>query len=150
MDFHNLDILVPVDFSEGCHHAVRAAIAFARMGGGSITLLHVGALPHLAAHDLAMSTAAMEAYMTYADELRDKQRHALEKLGHEEIPSGIEVKTVLRDGRPSDEILAQIEEGGHKMVFMGTHGRTGLQRLWLGSVTENVVRKSPVPVMTVR
>jgi len=150
MDFHKLDLLVPVDFSEGSKRAVRAAVGFVRAAGGTITLLHVGGMPHLAASDLSMSTAALQAYMTYADELRDKQRHALDKIAREEIPAEMEVHTVLRDGRPSDEILAQAEEGGHGLIFMGTHGRTGLQRLWMGSVTENVLRKCALPVMTIR
>jgi nucleotide-binding universal stress UspA family protein len=58
--------------------------------------------------------------------------------------------SLLRQGVAWQEILAQISEAGADLVIIGTHGRRGLSRALLGSVAENVVRMSPVPVLTVR
>jgi nucleotide-binding universal stress UspA family protein len=63
---------------------------------------------------------------------------------------GVRVRTVLADGTPFDRIvrIARAEKAG--LIVMGTHGRTGLGRFFLGSVAERVVATSPVPVLTVR
>ena len=60
------------------------------------------------------------------------------------------LRTLLREGDPSVEILEAAKESGATMIVMGTHGRSGLAHLFLGSVAEKVVRKSPIPVLTVR
>ncbi|QSG14282.1 universal stress protein [Halapricum desulfuricans] len=62
---------------------------------------------------------------------------------------GVDVETAVRTGTPHETILDYAEENAD-MIVMGTHGRTGLDRYLLGSVTENVVRMADVPVVTVR
>ena len=57
---------------------------------------------------------------------------------------------ILRQGDAATEILAIIDELKPRLVVMGTHGRTGIARVALGSVAEKIVRRSPVPVLTVR
>jgi nucleotide-binding universal stress UspA family protein len=65
--------------------------------------------------------------------------------------AGVEsVTTDVRPGTPHREILAYVEEHDADLVVLGTRGQTGLERYLLGSVTERVLRSSPVPVMTVR
>nr|WP_256421809.1 universal stress protein [Halobellus rarus] len=64
--------------------------------------------------------------------------------------AGLTVVTEIVDGNPHEEILDYVSEYGIDMVIMGTHGRTGLDRVVIGSVAERVVRQSPVPVLTVR
>ncbi|WP_336003052.1 universal stress protein [Halorientalis halophila] len=61
-----------------------------------------------------------------------------------------EVERIVTEGRPSAEIVEHAREDDCDLIVMGTHGRGGIDRLLLGSVAERVVRRSPVPVMTVR
>jgi nucleotide-binding universal stress UspA family protein len=83
---------------------------------------------------------------------------ALIKQGQQAVDSikslgemkGINVKPVLLEGNPSDELIRYAEEEKMDIVIMGTLGKTGLDRMLLGSVTGNLVRHSTVPVMVVR
>jgi hypothetical protein len=62
----------------------------------------------------------------------------------------VHVEHRLADGNPSEEILRQARDTGCDLIVMGTHGRRGLGRLLLGSVAEEVMRKAPCPVLTVK
>jgi nucleotide-binding universal stress UspA family protein len=64
--------------------------------------------------------------------------------------AGLTVVTELVEGNPHEEILDYVTEHGIDMVIVGIHGRIGLDRVVTGSVAERVVRRSPVPVLTVR
>lgn len=64
--------------------------------------------------------------------------------------AGIEVESVLLEGHPADEIVKFAEQNDIEMILMGTLGKTGLDRFLLGSVAENVVRHSKIPVLVVR
>jgi nucleotide-binding universal stress UspA family protein len=63
---------------------------------------------------------------------------------------GCETICVCREGKPDEEILAYAEENDVDVIAMGTHGRSGVEHAFLGSVTEKVVRKSATPVLTIR
>lgn len=71
---------------------------------------------------------------------------ALERVRSRAESEGVDVSTSQRVGLPPEEIIERIETEAIDLVVMGTHGRTGLQRALLGSVAENVIRQSPVPV----
>lgn len=83
---------------------------------------------------------------------------AWDKQGHEAVNyvkslgdmKGINVEPVLLEGNPAEELIRYAEEEKMDIVVMGTLGKTGLDRLLLGSVAENLVRHSKVPVMVVR
>lgn len=140
-------ILVPVDFSETSLHAVRLAIAMARSGGGKVHLLHVGTLP-LVVSDAAAYGAAVPAYLLEAkDQIAAEQKHALEKLAAEEVPEGLLGGVAVREGFPPDEIVEEAKACGADLVVIGTHGRSGISRLVLGSVAERVIRHATCPVM---
>lgn len=87
----------------------------------------------------------------------DNLLNALEEEGHQATAAieeraenrGIETVTAVRRGNPHDDILSYATEEDIKLIVMGTHGRTGVKRALLGSVTENVVRHSEIPVLTV-
>ena len=64
--------------------------------------------------------------------------------------TGVELKLQVREGDPSREIIRAAADLGADLIVLGTHGRTGVAHLLIGSVAEKVVRKSPVPVLTVR
>ena len=83
---------------------------------------------------------------------------ALEKSGARQLAGLVkalrsrkgEVRTIVRRGRPASELVALAEELGSDLIVMSTHGLTGWRRAMLGSVTEEVVRHAPCPVLVVR
>ncbi|WP_435062878.1 universal stress protein [Halobaculum sp. EA56] len=96
----------------------------------------------------------MEPY--YSERLEESAKEAsdelLEEAAERAREAGVEAETVRLVGRPAPTILEYIEdhEAEVDQVVMGSHGRTGLSRMLLGSVAEKVTRRSPVPVTVVR
>ena len=146
--FDRPSVLVPVDFSESSVRAVRAAVDLLRLTPGRLTLLHVTSVPSVDPEDL--SQTAIAAWSTWAAALHARQKEALRKLADEEVPGPMPLELTLKEGDAAEMVLGQIEEGEHDLVFMGTHGRSGLARVWMGSVAEKVLRNSPVPVLVTR
>jgi nucleotide-binding universal stress UspA family protein len=74
----------------------------------------------------------------------------LEKLAKSTRGGGIQVATVLVEGPPATAVIRVAKRKGAHLIVVGTHGRTGVQRMLMGSVAERIVRLSPCPVLTVR
>ena len=132
-------ILLPTDGSEGSQRAIEHAVALADEVGATIHAVYV-----------LNATEFDELDGDAVDERRHTGESALETVERAGERVGINVETELRRGVPHEEILAAAEESGSDAVVMGTHGRTGIDRLLVGSVTERVIRESPIPVTTVR
>lgn len=141
------NILVPIDFSDSSVSALRQAVALARASGGRLTLLHIGVVPHIYATELGLGGAVGPLFAEMSQQIAAEQQHRLARLAATEIPEGLDHSLLLREGFPPEEVIAQVQAGEHDLVVMGTHGRTGMQRVFLGSVTERVVRECPVPVL---
>lgn len=133
-------ILVPIDFEAASMKAVATAKELAARLGGEIVLVHVYQLPVYTYPGL--EPTLLPGFHT---EVTAAAQRALDEFAQKESLRGL-----LREGDPSTEILAAAEELDVAMIVMGTHGRTGLAHLFLGSVAEKVVRKSKAPVLTVR
>jgi nucleotide-binding universal stress UspA family protein len=133
-------ILHPTDFSDRSAYAFRLACALARDTGARLLVLHV-ALPPLVVYG--------EGYVPVEPE---SVRRELEELLHAVRPRSpaVHVEHWLRDGDPAAEILHAADESKCDVIVLGTHGRTGLARLLMGSVAEQVVRQARCPVLTVR
>ncbi len=137
--------LVPIDFSEGSRAALELA---ARLTCERLTLLYV--------HDDQSSAAMLNVVgiEKLLAEVNDRAvaaaRTSLQRWAEEALGAAIPYAIRVRVGWPPQGILAEIEEGGHDLVVMATHGRTGLSRAVAGSVAERVLRRSPVPVLTIR
>ena len=141
-------ILVPTDFSHGSRVALAMAADLARTFGATIILHHSSELPrgiepdHTIYPTGSVEPIAVEAYL---------RKSSLQALEHEaQRVSGVTVKVRADLGVPSAQILDAVEQLNADLVVMGTHGRTGLRHVLLGSVTEKVVRYCKVPVLTVR
>jgi len=136
-------ILVPTDFSDDCEHAVQYARDLARERGAELILLHV-IEPILIAPGGNLTTP-IDHYQI---------RQAVEERLAKCVPSieadGLTVHRLLRSGTPDEEIVKAAKEEGADLIVMGTHGHSGLPHLLLGSVAERTVRRSTVPVLTVR
>lgn len=133
-------IVVPVDFEAASSKAIATAKDLAARFGADVVLVHVYQLPVYTYPGL--EPTLLPGFHT---EVTAAAQRAVDELAKREG-----MQAVLREGDPATEILAAAEEMNAAMIVMGTHGRTGLAHLFLGSVAEKVVRKSKVPVLTVR
>lgn len=139
-------ILFATDFSEESQPAQELACAFADQFRAELHLLHV-------VQETVLFTVApdgmFEMPMCDVDDLRESAQKALESL----LPAARPVSNVVcaaRAGAPFVEIIGYAREQQIDLIVLGTHGRSGLEHVLLGSVAENVVRKACCPVMTVR
>ena len=139
-------ILCPIDFSEHSRRALDHAVAIARWYGSSITALHVIAPPPVPA--FGPGPVMFEpAMMTSVD--REQVIATLDQFVRAEAAPGVAIASAVREGSAATEVLAQAGEMNADLVTIGTHGRSGFERLLLGSVTEKVLQKAPCPVLTV-
>lgn len=137
-------ILVATDFSEHSERAIQLATEFATAFQSSLTLLHVYESPVALFSESALRWGNLVEPSLEEAESRLAER--VELIGRK-IP---QIGAKIRQGIPSQQILAGAQEYGADLIVMGTHGRRGLARTLLGSVAEKVVRHSTVPVLTVR
>lgn len=129
-------LLVAIDGSECATNAVEYAGVLAERFGAAVTLLTVVderglENPESASHERDAATALVT--------------DAVERVQRDDLT----VETAVRTGEPAAEIVAAAEEGAADLVVMGTHGRSGMQRLLIGSVADGVLRRSSVPVLAV-
>jgi nucleotide-binding universal stress UspA family protein len=133
-------ILVPTDGSAGADAALDEAVSLAAAFDATVHSLYVA------------DTSAAQPETGYVDIVE-----SFERIGEETTAEaveraetdGVEAVGAVRTGLPHRTILEYVEEVDADLVVMGTHGRTGLERYLLGSVTEKVVRTADVPVLTV-
>lgn len=133
-------ILHPTDFSEQSEFAFRLACALARDYNARLVLLHVLPPPMVI---YAGGPVPAETWPS-VDEAKEKL-HQLEGQAHR-----VRVESQVMEGDPVDMILRAAEETNSDVIVMGTHGRTALSRLLLGSVAESVLRRAPCPVLTAK
>ena len=140
-------ILVPTDFSPHSRRALAWATTLARPFAAEIVILHVMEPPLAPAVPIGIGGAAIASI---TDEMRRYLGDQLDELARADVPQGVNVRPSLREGRAFVEILAAVHDETVDLVVLGTHGYTGLRHVLLGSTAERVVRRSPVPVLTVR
>ena len=141
-------ILCPIDFSEFSRHAFARAVALAKAHGASITALHVVRIPPRFAPFPLEVTVPVPSGLTTA-QLEDLRRELLAFVQRDSSTALPIEAIVVEAPTVQAEIVAQAAGLGADVIVMGTHGRTGFERLLLGSVTEKVLRTAPQPVMTV-
>ena len=141
------NILVPVDGSETAYAAVAKAIEFAKAFGSKITVVQVLALdPYIAAEYISANQTndLIERARTAIVESLD----AAKAKFHEQ---GLEVETKLIEGQVVHrEIINAANETHADLIIIGSHGRTGLKKLFLGSVAQSLLGESHIPVLIVR
>lgn len=140
--FHH--ILVPVDFEESSRDALEVAVDLARTFDAKLTLVHAWEIPPYVYAGLPYLSADLwTAVEQVATEELEKTLAGVRK----ELPKA---ESILAKGPAAVAVLAAAEQSGADSVVMGTHGRRGMSRVFLGSVAEKVVRSSLVPVLTIR
>ncbi len=138
-------ILVPTDCSAGADAAAEVAAELAKRLKASVDVVTV-------VDTSAFATLYGDAAYR-AQRIADIHGQALDdaqKFADRHIRGLAPVKVHVRDGNTFLELLQAAQDLGSDMIIMGTHGRTGIVHLLIGSVAEKVVRKSPIPVLTVR
>ncbi len=139
-------ILVPTDFSETSDRALDWAIEIALPRKAEIHIIHV-LEPIAYPVEWLEGFSGMEAL---EDVIAGNARKALEKLANKVRNTDLPVQTSLVFGYPPEAIISYVKEHNISMVCMGSHKRSGLEKLIIGSTTEKVVRQAPCPVLVIR
>jgi nucleotide-binding universal stress UspA family protein len=134
-------ILHPTDFSESADQAFHLACSLARDHHARLIVLHVMATP-------LTTLGGMPAVPPIPDEYGREE--LARKLRAIQPPPPIPLDHMLEEGDPVSTILQLAEHVPCDLIVMGTHGRRGVGRLLMGSVAEEVLRKAPCPVLTVK
>jgi nucleotide-binding universal stress UspA family protein len=138
-------ILIPTDGSDSAKSAVEMALKLAETHGATLHVLFIVDQP-------ASVSGVGEGFSgldNLLDALEEEGHNATGEIVEQARERDIETTAAVRRGNPHDDILTYADESDIDMIVMGTHGRTGVKRALLGSVTEDVVRHSEIPVLTV-
>jgi glycine betaine transporter len=142
------NILVPVDFSPHAERAFGYAATLAHRFGAKLALLHV------VDDSFVTGGWSSEIYVSNVPELMENliadAERRLATLKASAAALGLTAETGVIRGRPAPAIVEHAKNGGFDLIVMGTHGRTGVSHVVMGSVAERVLRKAPCPVLTVR
>lgn len=139
-------ILVPLDFSACSTAALPYAHTLARRYKAQLTLLHVIPTTMFVIGEIGYRPISEQTFATLTQEALTRLEAIFSPAEREEITVSMKVAY----GIPFVEIIQEATEQRVDLVIMGTHGRTGVLHLLLGSVAENVIRQAPCPVLTVR
>jgi nucleotide-binding universal stress UspA family protein len=139
-------ILCPIDFSDYSRRTLDHAIAIARWYESTVTVLHVFSTAPVAA--VGPGPVVLEPIVLTAVD-RDQLLADTKAFAEAEGAPGITIDAAVRAGNTAGEILEQATSMKADLLVIGTHGRSGFERLFLGSVAEKVLRKAGCPVMTV-
>jgi len=138
------NIVVATDGSENSDRAVSYGIEIAKMSGATVHAIYV-------VDTSSFSSIPMDAGWEAMYEILKKEGNkAVSYVKETGEAAGVEVKEIIEEGHPSNEIIDFAENNNVDLIVMGTHGKSGIDRFLLGSVAEKVVRNSKIPVMVVR
>ena len=137
-------ILCPIDHSDCSKEALKYAVSFAMKEEAKLLLLHI--------IDIRSFNEELDAISKQIpdEETFERLRVKLLDCIPEEIRDDMDVEAIVIQGIPFAEIISTAKEKEIDMIVIGSHGRTGISHMMLGSVSEKVVRKAPCPVLTVR
>jgi nucleotide-binding universal stress UspA family protein len=133
-------ILFPTDGSEGSERARDEAIALAVDQDASLYVIHV----------VDVVSPARSLHEMIAEEMTDRGRELVDAVARQARDRGVTVETAVFEGDPAAQIVEFVSAAGVDVVVMPTHGRPELAKTIVGSVTDKVIRSSPVPVIVVR
>jgi nucleotide-binding universal stress UspA family protein len=135
-------ILVPIDFSDHASEALDEACDLARQSGATIHLVN--------AIDVGLPELSVALTGSMLQQLRDETQAALTRLADSRKDRVNIGSVIVEQGDAREVIVAAATTVGADLIVMGTHGRHGLSRMMLGSVTEGVLRRAHCPVLAVR
>jgi len=139
-------ILFATDFSECSNYAFDYALSLAQKCEGRLLILHVISEPV----DLRGFYVPHISFDKLEEEIEAGARKMMDKFCATRLRTFNNYEVLIAPGVPYDEIIKKASEKGADLIVLGTHGRTGLDHVLFGSTAEKVVRKSSLPVLTVR
>jgi nucleotide-binding universal stress UspA family protein len=134
-------ILCPVDFDENSMAALDYACRLAAENQAVLCVVHAIFIP------VTSPNLPLEQYPPISE---GPARLELEKVAREHLRDKVDYEIVARSGKPVDVVMKTADDFDVDLIVMSTHGRTGIARLFLGSIAEAIVRESRWPVLTVR
>jgi nucleotide-binding universal stress UspA family protein len=157
-------ILVPVDYSDDAAHALQWAASLAEQYRAHLLVLHVigKAIEEVHPQGASYVTQAPACYEGMAPgsqpfgwqpliiDLAAQAHTQVQAFAAQHLPRHLAVQLKVAVGKPAEAIVWVAHEAGVDLIVMGTHGRTGVRHLLLGSLAEAVIRRVRCPVMTVR
>jgi universal stress protein A len=142
-------VLVPIDFSPSSRAALEYGTFLAGKLGAELIVLHVWEPPGYVGPD-TLALLPVAAGQPGWDQTRAEVMREVELFLGKASARPASLRVRVEAGEPSDAILLAAKDGGADLIVMGTHGRTGLSRLLIGSVAEAVLRRATCPVLTIR
>lgn len=139
-------ILVAIDFSDSSDNAFQMALSMAKRFSAKLYVLHVINEPV----DLRGFYVPHISFEKLEEEIEDGAKKMMESFCRKNLHDFDAFECLIVPGLPYEQIIGQAEEKGADLIVLGTHGRTGLDHVLFGSTAEKVVRKSKLPVLTVR
>ena len=139
-------VLVPLDGSEGSENAFEFALE--EFSDTRLTLVHV--VNPKSSEKIQVTEGSIPFDDEKREEIIEESATFLDEYAQDAEEHGIEATKVYKGGEPSEEVVEYAEENEIDHIVMGSHGRSGVSRVLLGSVAEDVTRNSPVPVTVVR
>jgi nucleotide-binding universal stress UspA family protein len=139
-------ILVPIDFSDYSKNSLKYAVNFAKHFNSQLCLVYV-VEPVIYPPDFSMGQIA---FPTVDLEMDKRAEQELLSLAKKEIPPEMNVKSIVKTGKPFVEIIETAADEDVDLIIIATHGHTGVEHILFGSTAEKVVRKAPCPVLTLR
>ena len=139
------NIILPVDFGKTTDVLLAAAIKFAKEVNGRLCLIHVAPMDlGLAVGDIGMQYFPEIEQSEIREELLE-----LNRLEQQVVAQGVDCEHLLKQGIPKDIILAYAEQKNAGYIVMGSHGRSGIYDVFIGSLTKELTKLSPIPVLVV-
>jgi nucleotide-binding universal stress UspA family protein len=132
-------ILVATDGSSYSEEAVEYAINLAKASGAELIALHVATI----------DPSIGMIWEDVKDIVMTRQGTMLEDIKKEAEKRGVDIRTIIEQGIPSEKIIETAEKEGADVIIMGSHGHSGLEKILVGSVTERVIGGTSLPVMVV-
>jgi len=143
------NILCPTDFSEPSYEALKAADELAAHFGATIHIITVVPLVPIVEAPIGVESASFNI-ASYQQELEGQAKKSLKSLVEEKINKDIKVSTAVLIGNAAAEVMRYAIEKNMDMIVIATHGLSGWRRFISGSTTEQIVRQSSCPVLTIR
>lgn len=133
------NIMVTTDGSKYSEAALNEAINYAKSYGGTLKIVSV-----VYTNDEFLANAP-----DVVDKMIDRAKKSLDEAKNRAVQEGVSAETIVREGEPYQVIINLANEYNADTIIMGSHGRTGLKRIFMGSVTSRVIGHAPCPVMVV-
>jgi universal stress protein A len=140
-------ILWPFDDSDASIRALATAVELAKQYDAKLYGLHV--VPQVPVYTDAAVPVTSFDIETYEQQLKHTAEKTLKKVVAERVPEGVDIEPSVLMGKPSDVILDFAKEMKIDLIVMATHARAGISHLLIGSVTEDTIRRSGIPILIV-